>query len=149
MPASAVPSRPWYVGAASTGARRIDRSPAVLPQSFEPERVCVGRRMAAGRVTIERSLSAARNIRRAGLAPSRKLTNRKPIKRTLAVRVVTSRTHSRSPPSPGSPPRPGGDQPDVRHHRRCRHRRRTRTRRRDGCGEERRHSQLRGDARRT
>src|SRR5262249_39527767 len=47
--------------------RRIDRGPAVLPQSFEPERLCVGRRMAAGRVAIERSLSAARNIRRAGL----------------------------------------------------------------------------------
>ena len=58
---------PRYVAAAGTGARRIDRSPAVLPQSFEPERLCVGRRMAAGRVAIERSLSAARNIRRAGL----------------------------------------------------------------------------------
>src|SRR4030095_12017990 len=52
MPASAVPSSPWYVAAAGTGARRIDRSPAVLPQSFEPERLCVGRRMAAGRVAI-------------------------------------------------------------------------------------------------
>jgi hypothetical protein len=30
MPASAVPSSPWYVGAACTGARRIDRSPAVI-----------------------------------------------------------------------------------------------------------------------
>jgi hypothetical protein len=29
--------------------------------------LCVGRRMAAGRVAIERSLSAARNSRRAGL----------------------------------------------------------------------------------
>src|SRR6266516_1735238 len=67
MTASAVPSSPWYVAAAGTGARRIDRSPAVLPQSFEPKRLCVGRRMAAGRVAIERSLSAARNIRRAGL----------------------------------------------------------------------------------
>src|SRR5262245_65915823 len=67
MPASAVPSSPWYVAAAGTGARWIDRSPAVLPQSFEQERLWVGRRMAAGRVAIERSLSAARNIRRAGL----------------------------------------------------------------------------------
>src|SRR5437016_6011201 len=47
--------------------RGIDRSPAVLPQSFEPGRLCVGRRMAAHCVAIERSLSAARNIRRAGL----------------------------------------------------------------------------------
>jgi hypothetical protein len=30
-------------------ARRIDRRTAVVPQSFEPGRLCVGRRMVAGR----------------------------------------------------------------------------------------------------
>ena len=41
MPASAVPSSPWYVAAAGTAARRIDRSPAVLPQSCQDDFVLV------------------------------------------------------------------------------------------------------------
>ncbi len=40
MSASAVPSVSRYVTAAGTGARRIDRSPAVVPQSFEPTTSC-------------------------------------------------------------------------------------------------------------
>ena len=71
MPASALSSISWYVAAAGTGARRINRSAAVVPQSFEPERLCVDRRMAPGRLAIRRSLSAARNIRRAGLGKDR------------------------------------------------------------------------------
>jgi hypothetical protein len=61
MPASAVPASPWYVAAAGTGARRINRAlRSFLNLSNQDDFVLVVARLLAAL----RFLSAARNTRR-------------------------------------------------------------------------------------